>query len=1081
MAVVGEAHILVKAITTGVSEQIAAALKKAAAETAKVGDQVGKDLGRSVNKGIGKKSPFAKLEKDAIKARNAFSNLQRTGFFMQSALGSLAGVIGSIIGALGGLVGALGAAAPAMVAAGGAAIGMGLGMKLASMALKGVTGPMNQVGKAATGTKKTIKELREEMQQLRFDAEDAALSEKEAAMNLEKARNDLARVQDLPPNSMARREAELAYEQADLALRRAIDRNNDLQDEIKNGVKDTADASAGVDPYAGLTKSQRAFAKLLVKLKPEFDKLKEAVAKGFLPKLGNGIDQLMSKNFPTLLKGFTRIGDALGNATDKIFAMIDAADETGTLTSLFETSAQVIEILGGAVAKLFGSVLTILKAASPITIKFVEWIDKMASKFETFINKAAGDGSLAKFFEDSAGFASKFGDIFGNIFEGIGALIADAFKPGSGASILLDWLKKATEGFANMGEDTGLHDFLAGTATNFTKMLDVFGGLFDIFNKLGADPNIGIMWDTLGKGLPLLEKILQDGADAGPKMAEVFYQVMRVVSAFSDNKTLEVFFDTLVDMATVAADFFNNPDVKKFMDQLGQIHGWFLAVGLGLIIAKKAGMILLGTFFKLLSPLKYFFWVGKDGSTKFAGHMEQMKQSLGKVKEAMGKAKDAMVRGFKTIKDVGAQAWQDLKIGVKLWADNAKEYAKKVGTKLKGAFDAAKTGATNFWNSAKNGFSTLISKSKEAAIAVGTKLKGAFMGAVGGAKKLWGSLVNVSKALWANTLQVMKNVAQWVAQKAALVASAIASAAMKVAQIASNVVTAIGTGIQAAFNAVLAVNPIVWIVLAIAALVAALIWFFTQTELGKQIWQGFMDFLIGLWNGIVAAVQAVVQWIVDAWNGLVAGITAIFDFIWGLIQGYIDIWIGIFQFAIDLIIGIWNGLVDGISTAINWVAGIFQSAWEGVSNFFRNFINGLIGMFEGFINFFINGINLIIDALGTLSIDIPDWVPLVGGQTWGIDLPRIPRFTLPRLADGGVVSPSQGGSLVNVAEAGKPERIEPLDENGMSKRDKAIMDMIGQTSGMNITVNPSAGMDETALAALVSRRIAFELRKGATA
>ena len=80
--------------------------------------------------------------------------------------------------------------------------------------------------------------------------------------------------------------------------------------------------------------------------------------------------------------------------------------------------------------------------------------------------------------------------------------------------------------------------------------------------------------------------------------------------------------------------------------------------------------------------------------------------------------------------------------------------------------------------------------------------------------------------------------------------------------------------------------------------------------------------------------------------------------------------------------------------------------------------------------------------------------------------------------------PSAGGSLVNVAEAGRPERIEPLDANGLSARDKAMIDMMSKGSAGNgatpITMNiyPSAGMDEKDLAAVVSRQLAFELRKG---
>jgi hypothetical protein len=97
----------------------------------------------------------------------------------------------------------------------------------------------------------------------------------------------------------------------------------------------------------------------------------------------------------------------------------------------------------------------------------------------------------------------------------------------------------------------------------------------------------------------------------------------------------------------------------------------------------------------------------------------------------------------------------------------------------------------------------------------------------------------------------------------------------------------------------------------------------------------------------------------------------------------------------------------------------------------------------------------------------------------------IPKVKLPRLAEGGVVSPSPGGSLVNVAEAGKPERIEPLDADGLSKRDRALMKELsnGGGGGSNITVivNPGPDMDIKELAAEVSRRLAFTMRKGASA
>lgn len=88
-----------------------------------------------------------------------------------------------------------------------------------------------------------------------------------------------------------------------------------------------------------------------------------------------------------------------------------------------------------------------------------------------------------------------------------------------------------------------------------------------------------------------------------------------------------------------------------------------------------------------------------------------------------------------------------------------------------------------------------------------------------------------------------------------------------------------------------------------------------------------------------------------------------------------------------------------------------------------------------------------------------------------------------KFARGGVVSPTDGGILGVIGEAGHHERIEPLDSEGFSKRDRAILDMIQQVltrdgGGDTIVVNPSRGMDERELATLVARRMQFRRRTG---
>ena len=85
------------------------------------------------------------------------------------------------------------------------------------------------------------------------------------------------------------------------------------------------------------------------------------------------------------------------------------------------------------------------------------------------------------------------------------------------------------------------------------------------------------------------------------------------------------------------------------------------------------------------------------------------------------------------------------------------------------------------------------------------------------------------------------------------------------------------------------------------------------------------------------------------------------------------------------------------------------------------------------------------------------------------------------MALGGTVLPSPGGLLARIGEAGRAERVEPLDPDGLSKRDKAMIQLLSGGAGSGVTVNvyPSAGMNERELASVVSRQLALQFRTGA--
>jgi phage-related protein len=225
-------------------------------------------------------------------------------------------------------------------------------------------------------------------------------------------------------------------------------------------------------------------------------------------------------------------------------------------------------------------------------------------------------------------------------------------------------------------------------------------------------------------------------------------------------------------------------------------------------------------------------------------------------------------------------------------------------------------------------------------------------------------------------------------------------------------------------------------------------------EFGAKIWNWISEKIIAIWavvtgywdktiypfvSGILKAVKDKAG---DIWGFISDGVSAV----WGKVTGYFDKTIypfikGIKTKVTEAAKGIWDGLKSGLETVVNFV------------------IRG--------VNLVIKGINLLIRAANRVKI--------------GKDIAEITEILPVNFAKGGIVPATPGGILARIGEAGRPERVEPLDPDGLSKRDKAMIQLLsgGAGGGINITVNPSADMDERELANLVSRQLAFQLRKGA--
>ena len=134
------------------------------------------------------------------------------------------------------------------------------------------------------------------------------------------------------------------------------------------------------------------------------------------------------------------------------------------------------------------------------------------------------------------------------------------------------------------------------------------------------------------------------------------------------------------------------------------------------------------------------------------------------------------------------------------------------------------------------------------------------------------------------------------------------------------------------------------------------------------------------------------------------------------ISSLVDKVVGVFTKIKDKIVGVWN-TVKTKTTEI----------WNGIKNAIKTPINSIIGFINGMISGVVDGFNGMIGALNKLGFDVPNWVPLIGGETFGFNLSPVVAPQIPYLAKGAVL---KGGepflAVVNDQKRGQTNIEAPL-------------------------------------------------------
>ena len=248
-------------------------------------------------------------------------------------------------------------------------------------------------------------------------------------------------------------------------------------------------------------------------------------------------------------------------------------------------------------------------------------------------------------------------------------------------------------------------------------------------------------------------------------------------------------------------------------------------------------------------------------------------------------------------------------------------------------------------------------------------------------------------------------------------------------------VVGVGEGFKALWG-ILAANPITLIVAAIALVVAALIhlwntnkefrqWMidFYENNLKpiaesikktfvdlweehlKPLWEDALKPMISdlwetiksIWDQIANLIGEIVKVIAPVVANILQMIAQFVDDIAGYVGGCIDVLKGIIEFITGVFSGDWKKAWNGIKD-------IFKGIWEMMVNLVKAPVNLIIGVINGMISGVVAGINLVVRAINSISVNIPDWVPLIGGKHIGFNLSEVTAPQIPTLAKGGVIT-----------------------------------------------------------------------------
>jgi phage-related protein len=722
----------------------------------------------------------------------------------------------------------------------------------------------------------------------------------------------------------------------------------------------------------------------------------EGLQKEMFSRLAPALYTLTDTLLPIVSDQLIELGKIAGNIGLDFAELSKSVTFQGNFAQTMSTNNFVFKQFGEILIDVIDSFFILTATVSPFVREFAKWVADLVSAGRAQLTLAQASGRLFDFFDRGVDLLKQWSSLLWDLVVGL----FNIFKIGGDAGgVLLDRMSKSLEKFREWTESIAGKKSIAQWFEDALPVIREFNKLvaavFKSFAGAGTtEGTVNFLRALREDLLPALIPLFQQLSESGPAFTEAIVNIAGALSAVAQTGAIGTFAETIGKIAEAITALVELPVV-------GPLLGWAIALA---GIAKALSFI--PGFMKLLTFAFTAFGVVIDvlatvALPLIAPLFEALTVAAGTLAAALG----ISISAFLAIAAAVAAVVAAVVILYFKW----EPFRKLVDATARIIKDAVVAAFNFLWDVLQavgsylaDTFGPILSKIWDVLQTVGE-----FVGKV---------LVAYFQAWWAVVSTVFN-----------FIASIAVPILQKIWDIFVSVGKFVGGTLLKAFDALWGVISFVFrAAIAIISKTAIIIWLAIQPVL-KRVGEAFRtvwQVVRVVWNLIKEAVStamdvirevvsAVIGRVKDIWNTLSSFISSVWRSITDRVGNALEPIFNVWQRIYDKIKGLWDGFASFISGIWEAVAATIQGAFEGIKGWINDNIIGPVN-----------------DTIGSLN-KLP-----------GPDVPSIPY-----LAKGGIVSPAAGGTLAMIAEAGRPERVEPLDSRGLSKRDYEMLRAVGGTGG----------------------------------